>query len=149
MKTIPDKHKVIIHDIKSGMKVKDIATKFNMNPVSISRIKSKYKDLIENDNNLQVYENYKYVEDYENRVVNNMKSASIAISNILSTKSWQNMSAPQLTTALATMIDKLRLLEGKSTSNIAQQVIHNLSDDDRKLLRGAIGKFKHAYLNKD
>lgn len=143
---LTDQQKAIVHDLKSGKKQKDIAEHYGVHATTVARIKSRYKDLIESDNQLQVYENYANVEKYEAKVINNLKSASISISNILKDKSWQQQSAPQLAKTLGIMIDKLRLLEGKSTSNVAHNVLHQLSPDDRKILQEHVGKLKHAFI---
>jgi hypothetical protein len=79
------------------------------------------------------------LEHYEDKLISNLKTISLEVSNILINKSMQNESSVQLMKTLGIAIDKLRLIEGKSTHNIASQIVHNLNPEQLKQLE-ALGE---------
>ena len=138
-------HYDIIQDINKGKTNVEICNQRNVEKHVVFYVKRKYKDRL---NAVQVRNNAGDLSKYEEDLTRNLKLASLTLSDILAQKSWKNMSAPQLTTAIGTIIDKLRLIEGKSTANVAHQVLHALDEDDKKILRDAMSDLKHAFLKK-
>lgn len=84
------------------------------------------------------------ISNWETDLAASLKRLTLHIANVLATKNLQKQSAPQLTTALGTLFDKLRLIENKATS-ITQTHTKDLTDEQRKILQEISDKY-HASL---
>ena len=62
-------------------------------------------------------------------------------------KEIQKMSVSQKVVAMATLQDKINLKEGKSTQNIAHQVLHKLDDESISLLKDFSKSLIQSMLN--
>lgn len=111
-RNIPDEHKVFIHTLKlTGYSDADIATLFGMQVRQVADI---LKDPTFNSQKL----NELYVKSTE-LMKNRMAALATTILASISDEDLAKASLLQKTTSIAQLIDKSRLLEGKSTSNVA------------------------------
>lgn len=76
----------------------------------------------------------KDIVNYEPQLIDNIKYITLEISNTLLSKSFQKESSTQLAKTLGILIDKLRLIEGKSTQNISAQIVGSLEPEQLKIL---------------
>jgi hypothetical protein len=88
---------------------------------------------------VQTGDNTRDIEKYEPELINNIKYITLDISNTLRDKSFQKESSTQLAKTLGILIDKLRLIEGKSTHNISAQIVASLDEQQLNKLK-EIGK---------
>ncbi len=84
---------------------------------------------------------------YDSTIVNNLKTIILRIGDILTTKPLQKESSVQLMKSIGIAIDKLRLIEGKSTQNILVQTFHDLPNDIKTMLRETVSQYKDNKLN--
>ena len=84
--------------------------------------------------------------NFDEDLSNNLKQLILYISNILTTKSLQKESSPQLMKTIGIAFDKLRLLDGKATS-IVETNINNMSSEERAIYSELIQKYHEDKLN--
>ena len=87
------------------------------------------------------------VSEYDGNIVDIYKAISLRIANSITTKEIQKMSVSQKVVAMATLQDKINLKEGKSTQNIAHQVLHKLDDESISLLKDFSKSLIQSMLN--
>ena len=78
---------------------------------------------------------------------NILKYNILRMGNTITQIPLQKTSLSQLTTSMAIMIDKLRLLEGKSTANISTQILHSLNPEQLNIIQESIKSLKKSMLN--
>lgn len=122
--------------LKSGIKPGKIAEQLGLEPKRIYNIKNYY---INNSPAILDTNNNRDISKYEEQVIHNLKHITLDISDTLLSKSLKKESSTQLMKSLGIAIDKLRLIEGKSTVNIASQIVHNLNNSQLEILKD-IGK---------
>ena len=83
------------------------------------------------------------VSNWEDDLAVSLKRLTLHIANVLASKNLAKQSAPQLTTALGTLFDKLRLIENKATS-ITQTRTKDMSDEQRKILQELSDKYHES-----
>ena len=72
--------------------------------------------------------------NYEPELIDNIKHTTLSISTILTKKNFNKESSTQLAKTMGILIDKLRLIEGKSTQNISAQIVGSLEPEQLKIL---------------
>lgn len=112
-----------------GWKETDIAKKFGVTKSAVSK---RIKAL-----GLVPRENFD-ITNYDNILPDILKNKVFEAVQQITPDKYKNASLAMLGTFIATIIDKIRLLEGKSTENIAAQAVHSLDPETRKLLQEAI-----------
>ena len=124
--------------------ITDIAKECNVSRNSIYYYKKIYKDIIETG---QVVETKRNNEEIDSYMLDDMLSHYTSISNTLRQTGYKKPNNVRaLVLSLAVIIDKARLLSGKSTSNIATQVLHNLTPEQEKCLKSFINEYKESML---
>jgi hypothetical protein len=71
------------------------------------------------------------------------------VSNHIKNFNLKRVSLAQATTTLGILIDKQRLIQGKSTQNIAQQIMHNLNPEQVEIIKESIKSLKISMLSDD
>jgi 4-diphosphocytidyl-2C-methyl-D-erythritol kinase len=118
---------LLAQNVKPG----DIAKQLGIATKRVYNIKTNYYN---KSNSPQSINNIHDISNYEESVINSLKAVTMEISNTLLNKSYKNESSVQLMKSLGIAIDKLRLIEGKSTENIAQKVIAQLDPQQLKII---------------
>lgn len=140
----------ITNEIKDMLKAEipgtEIARQLGVTPTRVYSINNYYKKEIDSYrlSNKQVD-----VSDYEENVVNILKTNVVRIGNTLKTKDLSKSNVSQLSNSMSVLIDKIRLIEGKSTQNIAAQIIHNLNPDQLSIIQESIMSLKKSILNNE
>ena len=145
MKKLKPLHKDIINLINLGQNNTQISKQLSVTMPVIFYVKRRYKDRLETLKPIVLDTN---ISNYENIVVTNLKNIVIKLTNTLTGKSIQKESSTQLLKSIGIAIDKLRLIEGKSTQNILVQTFHDLPDDIKSMLRETVTAYKDNKLGK-
>ena len=137
------KHKKFIDMLNKGDKHMDICNELSIASSTGYQIKTKYAKYIHvvlpTDSTIDI-------SLYDTKMIDYLKSINMRIANILSHKDIQNASITQLATTIGIVTEKIKLLEGKSTENIAHRHIHEMSDKDRKILSDLAKVYKESML---
>jgi len=136
----------IIKLVEKGLKPKEIATTLNLPVQRVYNVQARARaagELIKHNDII------KDLDNYEPQLINNIKSISLEVSNTLLNKTFQKESSTQLAKTLGILIDKLRLIEGKSTQNISAQIVHNLNSEQLKILEEMGKSLIISMLNKN
>lgn len=136
-------HAKIIELINKGTPNPDICKLVGVKPHVIYYVKRTYKDRL---GALQVYNNKPNINNYEGDLANILKNNILLIGNTIGQKDLQKASLSQLSTAMGIAIDKLRLLEGKSTANIHTHITNNMSEEQLNIIRESIKSLKESML---
>ena len=134
----------IIQLVNDGYDNAAIKRKLNVTNHQIYYAKRTRKaDIVER----QLSETNSNIVKYDEGVSNILKNNILRIGNTITQIPLQKVSLSQLTTSMAIMIDKLRLLEGKSTANISTQILHNINPEQLEIIQRSIKSLKESMLN--
>ena len=134
----------ILGRLKIGLKPVDIARELDVTPSRVYSVKKYYKDDI---NTALAINNNINITNYTEDINNNLKCNIIRLSNALSNKDLSKAPLGQIAAAIGTLIDKQRLIEGKSTQNIATQVLHNMNPEQMDIIKESIKSLKLSFTN--
>lgn len=126
----------ILRLIQEGKRNVDIKRELGCADATINSVRKNHADLCDQAASVASVN----VANFEDDLVKSLKQTILYIANTLAKKNLQKQSAPQLTTALGTLFDKLRLLENKAT-NITQTNINDMTKEQRKLLQELSDKY--------
>jgi hypothetical protein len=126
----------IIKALQEGKSKALIVKELRTTYPTIARTVKQHGDLIEQANEVSQVN----IDNWETDLAASLKRLTLHIANVLASKNLQKQSAPQLTTALGTCFDKLRLIENKATS-ITQTRTQDMSDEQRKILQELSDKY--------
>jgi hypothetical protein len=133
------KHKNYIELANKGIKNSEICKKLCIADSTGYQIRRKYKDQI---GLTKLTETNVDIRRYDDDLTKGLKTIILKITDILQTKNLQKESSPQLLKALGIAFDKLRLHEGKSTSNIAHKHVNEMSTEEKEVLRELANEYK-------
>jgi hypothetical protein len=137
------KHKEYIDRLNTGEKHADICKALCIASSTGYQIKRKYAGYI---NVVLPTDKTIDISRYDTEMIDYLKRINMRIGSILSTKDIQNSSITQLATTIGIVTEKIRLLEGKSTDNIAHKHIHEMSDKERSFLKDLAERYKKSML---
>ncbi len=134
-------HAKIYTLLEQGYKQKDVAKIVGCNVMTVSKAARKHK--------VRVDERKKFdVEKFEKSYVVNLTYTLHQFLEEISTRPLSHATIGQLVTSFEKLNNMKLLAEGKATQHIAVQAYHNLSEEDRTLLRETIGAYKQSQLKK-
>ena len=136
----------IIAALQTGLRPVDVANKLNLPKSQVYSINQRYNEVIEKNKTLIRQVN---VDDYEDVLIENIKKSIMLLSNTISTTCYQKSSLSQQTTSLGILIDKLRLLEGKSNNNIDIHILIDQSPELKATLNRFAIEFKKGLLSNE
>jgi len=134
----------ILKMLKVGVAGTDIAERVGCKPSRVYSIKRYYKDEIEV---AQVSNNTLDISRYNDDIDTILKSNILRLGNTIANYNIEKASLSQLTTAFGIMYDKLRLHQGKSTSNNAVQILHNINPEQLEIIESAVKSLKKSMLS--
>ena len=138
------KHREVVNCINRGEEIASICSRFKMTRSNYGYIKQKYAKYIYIG---QPFEDIAIdIDKYNTNIIEKSKYIALRICNTLQKKSFTNQTIGQLTQSLVAVNNLVRLEEGKSTENIAHQVIHNLNPEQLELVRESIKNLKKSML---
>ena len=126
----PDAKK-IVKLLKKSVKPSDIANILDVPVRRVYNVRSRAKITGELT---QVSDISNSLVNYEPELIDNIKHTTLSISTILTKKNFNKESSTQLAKTMGILIDKLRLIEGKSTQNISAQIVGSLEPEQLKIL---------------
>ena len=141
------KHRAIITDINNGKDIQTILSTHGMSRSNYQWIKRKYNQALIVGKPLELTEIK--TGQYESDIVEKGKYVAIKLINTLMHKNYSGTSVNQLMTSLVNVNNMIRLQEGKSTENIAHNVVHNLNEQQLTLIKEATMNLKKSMLNSD
>ena len=133
----------IIDLLKSGKPGTKIAKLLDVSPATVYSVKKNYKDEIVASKELIEQIN---TNNYSDDLDYNLKASIIKLSNNILNKDLKQASLSQLATTLGILFDKHRLLTGKSTQNIATQILTNIDENQLKIIQESIQSLKESML---
>lgn len=139
-------NKDIIELVNKGLKPSVISKQLGIPVSKVYNVKSYYK---QHRSDIQTSGNTKDLVKYDDTLIKNLKTINLEISNTLLSKSFKKESSTQLMKTLGISIDKLRLIEGKSTVNIAQHILHTLNPEQLNIIKESIKSLKESMLLSD
>ena len=141
-----DETKTAIKLLGEGVPGTDVAKALGKTPAAIYSIKRHYKDEI--DKALTI-KNTIDITKYESDINVILKRNILRMGNTILNKDISKSSIDQLARTFGIMFDKLRLIEGKSTQNVATQVLHNLNPEQLEIIKDSIRSLKESMLKND
>ena len=133
-------HRAIIKNINEGIDRNTIQKRYGISKPTFYRVRKQYEDALCDIKDTDIVP--EDVKDYGTNLVAKGKAISLKIANALLRKNFAGASLSQLTTSMVNVNQMVRLEEGKSTENIAHNVLHNLGDAELTLIRESIAHFK-------
>lgn len=133
----------ILERYKLGQSGTKIAKEMGLTVNSVYSVKKRYKEDL---NNALTIKNKINIDNYEDDLTNNLKRNILLMSNRINNYDLNKVSINQLVYAMGIMFDKLRLIEGKSTSNVAHQVIDSLDSNQLEIIKDSIKSLKESML---
>lgn len=86
------------------------------------------------------------INKFESDITNNLKRNLLNINNHILSYNYNKASLNQLIYAFGILFDKLRLIEGKSTTNIATQIMTHLNPEQLAIIQDSIRSLKESML---
>jgi len=84
--------------------------------------------------------------NYNTQLIKKSKYIALKLANTLVHKNFTGTSINQLTTALTNVNNIIRLEQGKSTENIAHNVLHNLNENQLNMIKDSIKQLKASIM---
>ena len=129
--------------LKLGVPGTEIAKRLGCAPSKVYSIKAYHKAEIDS---AKVLNKDVDISNYEDLIATNLKSNILRVSNTISNKDIQKASLSQLSTSMAIMIDKLRLIEGKSTANVSTRLLAAIEPEQLEIIKESIKSLKESML---
>ena len=141
------KHRNIVNLVIDNINSDVIATKLGVSKQIIQRTKAKYRELIAECQTTDLIDID--TDGYSSQVIDKGKHVVLKMANTLLSKSMNGTTVGQLTQSMVALNTLIRLEQGKSTENIAHDVVHNLNPEQLNLLRDSIKNLKKSMLSID
>lgn len=116
----------------TGKPIKEIAELMKVDPSTVKR-RVKHLDLI-NRNDLDI-------NNFEGQAADILKQKAYTLMNYITPEKMANAPLNVMGVFLGVLIDKIRLLEGKSTSNVAAMNLHAIEPEQLDVIKDAVKKF--------
>ena len=139
------KHRNIVNLVIDRINNDVIASKLGVSKQIVQRTKAKYRELIAEYQSTDLIDID--VDQYSSQVIAKGKHVVLKMANTLLAKSMNGTTVGQLTQSMVALNTLIRLEEGKSTENIAHNIVHNLNEDQLNLLRDSIKNLKKSMLS--
>lgn len=139
------KHRAIIKSINENIDTDTILKRHGISKPTFFRVRKRYEDALVVVQDSNIVE--KNIEQYDTQLIDKGKYIALKIANALLNKNMSGASISQLTTSLVNVNTLIRLEQGKSTENIAHNVVHNLNDEQLTLIKESIMNLKKSMLN--
>ncbi len=136
-------HKDIIGLVNAGVSNKDICVQLSCKPHTVYYVKRTHRSHL---TAAQITNKTIDIHKYNDSIADTLKYNILNMAYTIQDKDLQKASLPQVVTSMAICIDKLRLIEGKSTQNIATQVLHNMNQDQLDIITASIRSLKESML---
>ena len=129
---MPKNDEIVHKYLDKGLKPKEIVAKTGLSQTQVYRSNSRYKA---KQGAIQVLDKTTDIVRYHDDILDIYKRLSLSVGNSITNKDIQKTSLAQKTTIMAILTDKIRLIEGKSTENIAIDVIASLDSKQLDILK--------------
>ena len=113
-------------------------------PASVYSVGKRYKTEIES---AKLVNKQLDITNYNDDIEVLLKSNIVRLGNTIANTNLQKASLSQVTTSFGILFDKLRLLQGKSTSNVASNIALSLNPEQLEIVNSAIKSLKESMLN--
>ena len=141
------KHRNIVNLVIDNVNNDVIVSKLGVSKQIVQRTKAKYADIINECQSTDLIDID--TEGYSTQVIEKGKHVVLKMANTLLSKSMNGSTIGQLTQSMVQLNTLIRLEQGKSTENIAHNVVHNLNPEQLNLLRDSIKNLKKSMLSND
>ena len=141
------KHRNIVNLVIDNVNTEMIVQRLNVSKQIIQRTKAKYRDLIAECQTTDLIE--VDVDGYSTQIIDKGKHAVLKMANTLLSKSMNQTTIGQLTQSIVALNTLVRLEQGKSTENIAHNIVHNLNENQLNVLRESIKNLKKSMLSNE
>ena len=142
-----EKHRAIIQDINDRHDTDTICKRHNISRPTFYRVKRQFGEALTTAEPTEITS--EMVAGYNSKLINKTKHIAMRLANTLLSKSMTGASISQLTQSLINVNTMLRLEEGKSTENIAHNIVHNLNPEQLELIKDGIMNLKKSMLSVD
>ncbi len=139
-----NKHKKYVELANKGIKNTEICKELHIAGSTGYQIRAKYKEYI---GMMKPINNTTDITKYEDTLHDNLKYLILRYTNELKHKDIKKASHSQIATTIGILFDKLRLHEGKSTSNVLHKHIEDMTDEEQKKLREIAKLYKESMLS--
>lgn len=139
------KHRAIIQSINEGKDIKTVLKNHEISRPHYFWVKRKYLDYVDMSNAAVVRKNIT-TNNYNTQLIKKSKYIALKLANTLVHKNFTGTSINQLTTALTNVNNIIRLEQGKSTENIAHNVLHNLNENQLNMIKDSIKQLKASIM---
>ena len=129
---MPKNDEIVHKYLAKGLKPKEIMAETGLSQTQVYRSNSRYKA---KQGAIQVLDKTVDIVRYHDDILDIYKRLSLSVGNSITNKDIQKTSLAQKTTIMAILTDKIRLIEGKSTENIAIDVIASLDSKQLDILK--------------
>jgi len=134
-------HVEIIEKLNGGMTPKAVAHACGCNYSTVLKVRKEHADILTQNRDIKQVD----ISNFDSDLSNNLKQLILYVSNILTRKCLTKESSPQLMKTIGIAFDKLRLLDGKATS-IVENNITSMTDDERAIYADLIRKYHEEKL---
>ena len=141
------KHRNIVNLVIGNVNNDVIVSKLGVSKQIVQRTKFKYRDLIDECKATDLIEID--TKEYSGQLIDKGKHAVLKMANTLLSKSMSGTTIGQLTQSMVALNTLVRLEQGKSTENIAHNVLHNLNENQLNVIRDSIKNLKQSMLLHD
>ena len=141
------KHRNIVNLVIDNVNTEMIVSRLGVSKQIVQRTKAKYHDLINECQTTDIVEID--IDGYSGQIIDKGKHAVLKMANTLLSKSMSTTTIGQLTQSIVALNTLVRLEQGKSTENIAHNIVHNLNEDQLNVLRDSIKNLKQSMLSNE
>ena len=138
------RHRAIITNINDGIDMDSIIKRHGISKPTYYKTKQRYAEALTELQTADI--TTKDVAEYGSRLIDKGKFITLKLADTLIKKSFVGASISQLTTSMVNVNNMLRLEQGKSTENIAHNVLHNLGEAEKELIRESIATMKKSMI---
>ena len=132
--------------LNNGFKPADVAKELQISVRSVYNARAYDR---QQDKDKQVVDINSNIQEYDDKFIDKLKSLNVQVANSILYTDIKKASLAQRTTTMAILIDKIRLLEGKSTTNINANVIASLNPQQLDILKEMGKSLIKSMLSKD
>ena len=141
---ISENTKKIVELLKLDLPGTEIAKRVGVSRPAVYSVKKRFKDDI---NAAKVLKNNVNIEKFNEDLEDILKTNIVRLGNTIASKDLTKASVNQLATSLSILYDKLRLHQGKSTSNSAVEIVASFRPEQLEIIQEAIKSLKKSMLS--
>jgi hypothetical protein len=143
---MPKHDEIVAKLLDKGLKPKQICKETGLSVTQVYRSAGRYRQA---SKSIQPIDSNSDITKYHDDMLDLYKRLSLSVGNSITNRDIKKSSLAQKTVIMATLTDKIRLIEGKSTENIAIDIVAGLDDKTLKELKDLSRSLIKSMLSKD